>query len=103
MICLKCGKTTKGEQVFCQQCLETMEAYPVKSDVHIQLPSRPEEPVQKKQSRKRRPANQDELIAQLRWKVKKQRILMMILLLVVVASAAVVFFLLKDDVLPIFG
>ena len=42
MTCLKCGKELKEQAVFCKHCLELMEAYPVKSDVHIQLPNRTE-------------------------------------------------------------
>ena len=40
MNCLKCGKDTKGEQVFCDTCLQVMDAYPVKSDTPIHLPIR---------------------------------------------------------------
>ena len=39
MNCLKCGKDTKGEQVFCDSCLERMDAYPVRSDAPIHLPN----------------------------------------------------------------
>ena len=68
MLCVKCGKKTEGDQVFCPHCLEVMEAYPVKSDVHIQLPVRPNAAAQKKQSRRKRPQNKDEEIARLRRK-----------------------------------
>jgi len=68
MLCVKCGKKTENEQVFCAHCLEVMEAYPVKSEVHIQLPARPDAAVQKKQSRRKRPQNKDEEIARLRRK-----------------------------------
>lgn len=40
MNCLKCGKATKGEQVFCDACLQVMDAYPIKSDTPIYLPKR---------------------------------------------------------------
>ena len=53
MGCIKCGKKTKQDQTFCPQCLKVMEAYPVKADVHVQLPSRPAEPA-KKPARKKR-------------------------------------------------
>ena len=48
MNCLKCGKEIKDQNVFCPHCLDGMEQYPVKPDVHVQLPNRTEEPVQKK-------------------------------------------------------
>ena len=69
MGCLKCGKKTAGEQVFCDQCLAVMEAYPVKPDVHIQLPNRPGDDY--KIVRKRRPPSPEEQVVSLRRKVRK--------------------------------
>ena len=53
MACMKCGKETREGQLFCARCLETMEAYPVKPDAHIQLPVRKAGAAPKKQLRKR--------------------------------------------------
>lgn len=72
MNCLKCGKKTENEQVFCSQCLETMEAYPVKPDVHIQLPGRRTTPAEMKAGRKRRTPSPEEMVAVLR---KRQKVL----------------------------
>lgn len=55
MSCMKCGKAAEDGQAFCARCLEGMEAYPVKPDVHIQLPNRRTEESSKKQARKSRP------------------------------------------------
>ena len=52
MSCMKCGNHTEDGQVFCAHCREMMEAYPVKPDVHIQLPVRQTEAAPKKQTRK---------------------------------------------------
>lgn len=38
MNCMKCGKETSGNQVFCDVCLESMQAYPVKPGTPVQLP-----------------------------------------------------------------
>lgn len=38
--CLKCGKETQTSQVFCDECLEVMQQYPVRPDIAIQLPQR---------------------------------------------------------------
>ena len=83
MHCIKCGKETKGEQVFCTHCLELMEKYPVKSDTPIQLPNRPNSSSQKKQNRKKRPMDQDEKIARLRRKNRWLGLLVLVLLLAV--------------------
>ena len=70
MGCLKCGKETRDEQVFCPRCMELMEAYPVKADMHIHLPHRALRADPGKASRKRRPASPEEKLKQMR---KRQR------------------------------
>ncbi len=40
MYCIKCGRDTTDEHVFCDSCLDVMENYPVKSDAAINLPHR---------------------------------------------------------------
>ena len=54
MSCMKCGKAIEDGQAFCARCLEVMEDYPVKPDVHIQLPVHSAEESNKKPSRKKR-------------------------------------------------
>lgn len=53
MNCMKCGRQIEEGQAFCPQCLELMDACPVKSDIVIKLPSRPEVAVKKPQPRKK--------------------------------------------------
>lgn len=53
MSCMKCGKAAEDGQAFCAHCLEVMESYPVKPDVHIQLPVRTAEDSNKKKSHKK--------------------------------------------------
>lgn len=70
MSCMKCGKNTEEGQAFCARCLEGMEAYPVKPDVHIQLPVHTAEESAKKQSRKSRQRQQRQVASlrkQIRW------------------------------------
>lgn len=87
MSCLKCGKNTKDEHVFCAQCLQTMEAYPVKPDVRIQLPNRRGLTDLKKPTRKRRAPSHEELVAYLR--SRQRRMAAAIVLLTLLLSAAV--------------
>jgi len=70
MNCIKCGKKTKDEQVFCDKCLKVMEDYPVKPDVHLQLPTHPSPAVSKKSGRKRRNPTEEEQLTLLRRKVR---------------------------------
>ena len=58
MSCMKCGKAAEDGQAFCAHCLEVMESYPVKPDVHIQLPTHRTEESAKKQIRKSRSRKQ---------------------------------------------
>lgn len=53
LFCMKCGKQTVDDQVFCDDCLEIMAQYPVKPGTHVQLPNRPEPAAKKPASRKK--------------------------------------------------
>lgn len=53
MHCLKCGKETGEQDVFCSHCLEVMDQYPVKPGTAIVLPHREAEAAEKKQPRHR--------------------------------------------------
>ena len=86
MICMKCGKKTTGEQCFCKHCLEVMEQYPVKSDVHIQLPNRPEVNV-RKAPRKRRVLSYEE--ATVLWRKRARRLAAVVLVLTALLGIAV--------------
>ena len=101
MACLKCGKKTKDDQSFCPRCLEVMEQYPVKKDVHIQLPNRPEVTV-KKATRKRRVISYEE--ATVLWRKRARRLAVIVLMLTILLGATV-FLLVKDwfaeKVLPV--
>lgn len=48
MYCLKCGRETVSEKVFCNECLELMKQHPVKPGTAIQLPQRASMAVPKK-------------------------------------------------------
>ena len=50
---MKCGKETEESQVFCQECLQVMERYPIKPDIAVHIPKRTPHPVEKKQPRKK--------------------------------------------------
>lgn len=86
MQCLKCGKKVKDEQVFCPQCLKAMESYPVRPDVRIQLPNRPDRAVPKKAVRKRRTLSVEEQLVCLR--TRQRRLTVAVVLLAVLLCAA---------------
>lgn len=69
MYCLKCGKETREDRVFCDHCTEVMEQYPIKPGTPVQLPRRETAAAPKKVSR-RRIRSQEEQIQQLRVTVR---------------------------------
>ena len=58
MNCMKCGREIPEGQAFCQECLAVMDAYPVKPDTHIHLPTRPARSTDRKSPRSVSPAEQ---------------------------------------------
>ena len=69
MSCLKCGKETGISSVFCDSCLWKMAAYPVKPDIVVQLPNRPDEVEEKKPVRKKKQPTPAELLKKARRRV----------------------------------
>ena len=90
MNCIKCGRKIKDRQVFCEECLAIMEAYPVKPGTPIQLPPPPKHTPPAK-ANKRRPKKPEEQLAQLRISV---RWLSVAFLVAMLAFLAMVFMLL---------
>lgn len=89
MACMKCGKKTKDEQVFCPACLTAMDAYPVKADVHVQLPNRQKSAASKKPGRKRHTASPEEQVAQLRKSLRRARTFCVALAILLCAAGLV--------------
>ena len=65
MNCMKCGRETENNRVFCQNCLLEMEKYPILPGSVVLLPRRRESSVIKKTS-KRHVLTAEEQIASLR-------------------------------------
>lgn len=71
MHCIKCGRKTQREQVFCELCLEDSQGYPVKPGTPIQLPPRPQDlPVKKKAHKEKPELKPEEQIARLRRSIR---------------------------------
>lgn len=69
MYCLRCGRETPDSKVFCNNCLDSMEDYPVKPGQPIVLPNR-SVPQPVKKSRRAKPMNNEELLDSLRRQLK---------------------------------
>ena len=59
MNCLKCGKETAETQVFCENCLKTMDDYPIKPGTPVNIPNRASLYNEKKLARKKETSSED--------------------------------------------
>ncbi len=62
MYCLRCGRDTNNDRVFCKECLDLMEEYPVKPGTAIQLPRRTTNVNQKRQNRRRALSPEEQVV-----------------------------------------
>lgn len=69
MNCMKCGREIPDNQVFCDGCMADMQKYPVKPDVVVTLPSRPE-PAARKNLRSRPPLSEQDQIRALKKRLR---------------------------------
>lgn len=101
MFCMKCGREVPSEQVFCNNCLETMEHYPVKPGTAVHLPNR--ESVKKPANRKR-VLSAEEQVQQLKLTVKRLIVAIAILTVVLcLATVSLLHTLLDGDTVSIIG
>ena len=84
MNCMKCGVQIPEGPVFCDHCLELMNAYPIRPGVHIHLPKRAMEVSDsKKPVKKKRVPSPEEQIAALKLKILRMRLAIVVLAFVV--------------------
>ena len=87
MHCLKCGRETDENQVFCQECLLDMEKHPVDSNEVVLLPQRPAAPAAKKPARRRTVTPEERII----YLKRRVRLLTVLLLVVILISSALAY------------
>ena len=68
MDCMKCGRKTQDNNVFCPDCLADMEKHPVRQDTPVILPQRKNSPWKTPQKKN---VKAEEQIAQLQLKLKR--------------------------------
>ena len=101
MGCMKCGRDLEEGQIFCANCLEVMEKYPVKPGTPVHIPVRREDPPARRAPR-RRMLPPEEQIRKLR---RRNRVLFVISVLLLTAtvllgSVAVQHFLEEKKISP---
>ena len=67
MNCMKCGRETENEAVFCPDCLQIMEKYPVRPGTVVILPRRKEPSVLKKITKRHIPAAEEQIKILRKW------------------------------------
>ena len=65
MKCMKCGRETGQDQLFCDSCSAGMKDYPVSPDTVVQLPNIKARQPAKKAAARRRPASDPEQLRRL--------------------------------------
>ena len=102
MQCMKCGRDVEPGQVFCENCHEQMEKYPVKPGTAVHLPIRKEAPVVRKNVSRRRIVSPEEQLVKLKKWVLTLSIALAVTLALVIAMAhpAVNYFIRKYYLRP---
>ena len=100
MYCLKCGQETEEHQVFCDHCLQSMEAYPINPGTAVNLPK---QSAAKKVVHRKRPLTPDEQIANLQKRLRHTRLFAWIICLLLLLSTGVLVYEIVNPDGPIIG
>lgn len=100
MNCLKCGLECMNEDVFCQNCLQEMEKYPIRPGTVVQLP-RKREPAVIRKTTKRHVPSPEEQIRALRKRVFGLTVLLIICVIAIVLMFNPTMHYVLDEHVPI--
>ena len=92
MSCMRCGVDTGEKEVFCSECLASMEKYPVKPGTPVHLPMRAVLPDIKKPTRKKSGNTPEEQISRLRNMVRRLTGALIAALLIIVLLTGILLF-----------
>jgi len=100
MKCLRCGRETASDHVFCDTCIQIMDQYPVNPSTPVILPKRTETVSARKTSR-RKAIPLDEQVVLLRSRIRLLFILLTAMtLLCILLIYPAVRYLMEDHFLP---
>lgn len=85
MRCVRCGVNIQEPDMFCEKCLAAMDRDPIKTNITVQLPIRPQKAPEKKRSRRQKHKKPEEQIRHLR----RWRRWLILLLAVALAAFAI--------------
>lgn len=99
MACIKCGRETGSDAVFCDACVSEMKKYPVNPNIPIVLPSR--SPGAVKKPVRRKTVSHEEAVSILKGRI---RLLCILLTAVSILAALLIYpamkYLMEDRLLP---
>ena len=103
MFCLRCGRDTVDQQVFCDRCQQDMNAYPVRPGTAIHLPRRNTVIAVKKKGRRKKTVTPEEQVLNLKRSLRRVWALACVLFLLLTLAGGALFyaFIHWDD--PILG
>ena len=102
MNCLRCGRETSEDHVFCDSCREEMEKYPVHPGTAVLLPRREREaPPKKPRHHARSAPSAEEQVKKLRRQRRRLSVIVAVLaVLLVLSSLALIYKLQEKPVRP---
>lgn len=103
MACLKCGRKTEDLQVFCDSCLQSMDASPVKPGTAVLLPSPKPQSAQKKQSHRKRALPPEEQVVHLRKALRRMYLCVGVLIIVLGMATALLLYEIQQQGAPVIG
>ncbi len=104
MNCMKCGRETSQDHVFCADCLEEMKKYPVKPGIAIQLPRREHPSALKKAVMRRKTVpTTDDVIKRQKRLIRLMSILILLMALLIGMLALPTIMKLFEDTKPLPG
>ena len=103
MDCLKCGRKTVDDHVFCDECLTVMDRYPVKPGTPVHLPRHAFVPAGKKAAPRKRTISQEEQIEKLRRRLRRSRLAGLVLLVALSLAAVILVREFAGKDIPVIG
>ena len=101
MNCMKCGRKIKDNQVFCEECLGIMDAYPVKPGTPIQLPTPSNSNLGVKPSSRRKQKKPEEQILSMRITIRRLTLALILTFLALLVAVGVIFLLTRGTELSL--
>lgn len=103
MACLKCGRKTNSEQVFCDGCLQIMDEHPVKAGTPVLLPNPKNTGAAKKAAHRKRTLSPEEQIVHLRKALRRMYLCVAVLIVVLGMATALLVHEVLENAAPTIG